>query len=205
MKNHSRASIILFSVIMLTIITTNVHAMTVDINSRTNNQSNPVAIFLDAGTYMVEPIGTAEGGSYCAWNAWGSTSCTNPNGCQRTRPTTVTGWMNSYSVISSDIANVEVGGATLSPISTPGSGLETYFLVDNYYSVQDGLAYPTALNALAGAQESMFTLTTAGFVGFSIRDTLFMTTKEEFLSTSILFLFQVQLGYSVPVLLVLLV
>jgi len=48
--------------------------------------------------------------------------------------------------------------------------LETYFLVDNYYFVQAGLAYPTNLNALAGAQDSIFTLTTAGFVGFSIRD-----------------------------------
>ncbi|KHD05126.1 hypothetical protein PN36_30290 [Candidatus Thiomargarita nelsonii] len=40
-------------------------------NAQTNNASNPIQVFLESGTYIVEPIGTDKGGTYNAWNAWG--------------------------------------------------------------------------------------------------------------------------------------
>jgi hypothetical protein len=142
----------------------------VNINARANSENNTVELFLEAGIYDVNPIGIADGGAYDTWNAWSSTSCSDPYGCQRTIPTTVTGWMNNYCVKSSNFEFVEVDGAVLSPVNTPGSGLESFYYIDNYYLVTDGLVYPTALNALAGSQSSKFSLTTAGLVEFFIPD-----------------------------------
>lgn len=142
----------------------------VNINSRSNSAANPVELFLDAGIYDVTPIGISDGGIYDAWNAWSRTGCTDPNGCQRTIPAIVEGWMNEYDVTSSNIENVEVDGSALSPVSTSGSQLESYFLIDNYYHVTDGLVYPTALNALTRSKSSKFSLPTAGLVGFYIPD-----------------------------------
>ena len=65
------------------------HAAIININSRS---STPVEIFLDAGVYVVEPIGVSAGGGYDAWSTWAGTNCSDPAGCPRTNPTTNTGW-----------------------------------------------------------------------------------------------------------------
>jgi hypothetical protein len=148
------------------------HASIVNINSRS---STPVEIFLNAGTYVVEPIGISEGGSYDAWTPWGGTNCTDPAGCIRTSPTTNTGWMADYYAGSPDITSVSVEGVNLTPVSTPTLGWEDYFLVtpsSTYYRVTNPLVYPDALTALSHAQTSTFTLSNSGVVNFFLRDSL---------------------------------
>ncbi|GMQ84123.1 MAG: hypothetical protein BMS9Abin06_0883 [Gammaproteobacteria bacterium] len=167
----------LVSVLLLYALTLhNAEAAIVNINSQVNYLGNPVEIFLDAGTYTVTPTGTADGGAYNAWNPWSNTSCADPAGCVRTSPTTVTGWMNRYEVISSDIAAVSVDGVELVPVdAVPSPVTESFFLstpTEGRYSVTDFMVYPDALTALATAMPSTFTLSTAGMVGFSINDLL---------------------------------
>ena len=156
---HILAVLLTLAVIMVIPGPTSAQSQIININSRSNNQSNPVNVFLEAGTYQVEPIGTADGGAFNAWNPWSRTSCTNPDGCQRTSPTTVTGWMNYHLVMSSDIVAVTIEGTpgSIDP-TTPG------------YRVDDGFVYPTAIIALANAQSSVFALSASGNVGFAIPD-----------------------------------
>lgn len=138
----------------------NANAVIIDLNSRVNDLNNPVNLNLDAGTYNIDPIGTADGGLYNAWNAWGITTCTDPAGCPRTSPTTVVGWLNVYSFGSADLTNVFINGVA----ATPSSG-------DIYY-VDPFLAYPDPLSALADAWSAQFTLNTASVVtvSFAIPD-----------------------------------
>lgn len=147
-------------------------AAIININSRSNSSANPVEIFLEAGTYNVEPIGIAGGGLYDSWIAWTSSSCNNPNGCPRTVPTTVTGWLNNYEIISPYLAEVSVNGLDLAPTDTT-KPLESYFLVtpgSTLYCVIDGLAFPNPLSALSAALWSEFTLSDSAIVGFAITD-----------------------------------
>ncbi len=162
MKNF----ILIFLVSLLTVVSIETltlkggaKADIININSRSNNQSNPVKVFLEAGSYLVEPIGTADGGAFNAWNPWSRTSCGNSDGCIRTSPTTVTGWMNVYQVMSSNITavTIESSPGTINP-DIPG------------YRVDDGFVYPAAIIAQAKAQSSVFTLSVSGEVGFAIRD-----------------------------------
>jgi len=154
----------------------NADAAIVNINSQANYLGNPAEIFLEAGTYTVTPTGTAGGGAYNAWNPWSRTSCTDPVGCLLTSPTTVTGWMNRYEVISSGITAVSVEGVGLVPVDTvPNPITESFFFsspTETRYSVTDFMVYPDALAALVTAKPSTFTLSTAGMVGFSINDIL---------------------------------
>ncbi len=131
--------------------------MIINLNAGTNNASNPVQVFLESGTYIVEPIGTDNGGTYNAWNAWGSTTCSDTNGCPTTSPTTWTGWLNSYNFSSQDISAVTVDDT---PIDAENS----------VYSVVQKFVYPDELSALAVAPSSVFTLNTSGTVEFYIND-----------------------------------
>ena len=45
-------------------------ATIINIDARSKSSANPVEIFLEAGTYNVEPIGIAAGGLYDSWIAW---------------------------------------------------------------------------------------------------------------------------------------
>lgn len=49
----------------------------ININSRSNSPSNPVRAYIEAGTYIVEPIGTVSGGNFNAWTAWSSRNCSD--------------------------------------------------------------------------------------------------------------------------------
>ena len=136
-----------------------------------------MSVFLAAGTYTVTPIGTGGGGLYDAWNPWGLTTCIDSNGCPQTMPTTVLGWKNSYDVLSDDITAVSVSGTPLSPIAadpTDITVLEDYWLSNgtetDRYHVDDATVYASPGDAFAHAENSVFTLSTSGFVGFSIRD-----------------------------------
>jgi hypothetical protein len=87
---------VITALFILAFIVQKADAIIVDIDARTNGPASPVQTFLLAGTYTVTPIGTVDGGAFDAWNAWGSTTCSDPNGCQRTDPSTVRGWLTTY-------------------------------------------------------------------------------------------------------------
>lgn len=147
-------------------------ATIININSRSNSSANPVNIFLEAGTYNVELIGIAGGGLYDSWIAWTSASCNNPNGCPATVPTTVTGWINNYEIISPYLTDISVNGIDLAPTDT-AKPLQSYFLVtpkSTLYCVIDGLVFPNPLSALSAALWSEFTLSDSAIVGFAITD-----------------------------------
>jgi hypothetical protein len=151
-------------------------ALVVNIDATTNNLANPVDVVLAAGTYSVTPIGTADGGVYDAWNPWGATTCSVPSGCAQTDPTTAIGWKNAYDVISAAISAVSVTGSPLAPVASEPTGfarIHDHWIaspsVDRYH-LDDAAVYPTAADALATAESSVFTVSASGLVGFSIRD-----------------------------------
>jgi len=148
------------------------YATIINIDSGTNSISNPIELSLDAGAYTIETIGVADGGLFNAWSAWAFTNCGDTDGCQRTYPTTFTGFLTSYQVNSPNIVSASVDEVDLSPTDVP-SPLENYFLITpglTLLFVESGLAYPDALSALSGAQTSIMTLGGPDIVEFSITD-----------------------------------
>lgn len=147
-------------------------AVVVNVNARSNSQENPAQILLNAGTYAVTPLGAADGGAFNAWSAWRFTTCSDPEGCQRTSPTTFTGWLNAYTILSADLTHVSVDNEELAPVAD-SSGLFTFFLVtpsETKYRADDGFVYPADIVALANSATSTFTLGAPGLVGFAISD-----------------------------------
>ena len=131
----------------------------VNVNSRIYGPGSPLNIFLEAGTYSVIPIGTADGGAYNAYNNWGYTTSTNPDGNPITSPTTYTGWLNLYDVHSANFEAVTVDGTSIDMSTHP-----------DVYTAGTWRVYPTALLALNHAMPSVFTTNADGYVGFSISD-----------------------------------
>ncbi len=136
----------------------NANAVIINLDSRVNDLGHPVSLSLEPGTYSITPIGTADGGLFDAWNAWGRTTCSNPDGCMRTSPTTVVGWLNLYSFSSSDLLDVIVNDVAALPVSG-----------DTYY-VDTAMVYPDPLSALAHALSAEFTLEIASTISFAIPD-----------------------------------
>ena len=155
-------------------------AVIINLNSKSNSLSNPVNILLDAGRYILEPIGVNEGGAYNAWNAWlGEVKCNDPNGCKRTCPTTFFGWMHRYDVVSPNLTFVSVNGVLLPPV-VEDLCAQSYFLVTNKVvrlRVDNGAVYPDPESALSHAQTSIFSLDSSGVVGFAIDDTAHYDNK----------------------------
>lgn len=73
-------------------------ALIVGIDALLNTTGNPITIQFAAGTYDVIPIGTADGGAYDAWNAWGGLV----TDCDATGANCTTGWLNNYSLASDE-------------------------------------------------------------------------------------------------------
>jgi len=172
MNKFIRRSIVLF-IFVAGLFSLQVHAAIVDINPRSNDLGNPLEIFLEAGTYTVTSIGIADGGAYDGWSNWPSTTCAVATGCAITSPTSFTGFRSAYNILSADISDVEVNGASLTPIfaePTAPDLFSDFFFIGNRYHVDDSLVYPSALLALANARSSQFTLSSAGMVGFAIND-----------------------------------
>jgi len=150
----------------------------IDVDAIQNDTDHPIEVFLEAGSYTVTPVGVTAGRVYDGWQPWGDdTSCETPDGCEQTVPTTETGWKNAYDVISDALTEVRVNGAPLTPIEaepTDAAGIQDYWLADpaapHRYHVDDALVFPTAADAIATAEPSVFTVSDAGLVGFSIRD-----------------------------------
>lgn len=107
------------------------NATIIDINSKTNTWSNPVAQYFDAGTYDVIPIGVIDGGAYNAWSAWGSS----------------TRWVNQYSLSSDEFSAYTPHDGTVyatsllaldNAISTSftltSGGSVNFFIADSLYS-----------------------------------------------------------------------
>jgi hypothetical protein len=124
----------------LGILCTETQASIVNINSLSNNESNPVNLTLQAGTYDVTPIGTAQGGAFNSWNAWngGQVVGGDANGAN-----CVVGWINNYFIYSQELS-------------------ELFF--------SDGIRYKTSLLALDHAVGTTFTLVSDAIVSFYIKD-----------------------------------
>ena len=149
-------------------------AIIININSRANNHiNNPVLVPLDAGTYNIETIGINEGGLYNAYSVWASTSCTNPDGCQQTFPTTVRGWFTRYGVFSPNISSVKVEGVELVLDAVSVDANEDQFTTafgPNYFSLIDGKVYADAVTALDASREVEFVLDAPDSIGISLHD-----------------------------------
>ncbi|VAV86355.1 hypothetical protein MNBD_BACTEROID02-1626 [hydrothermal vent metagenome] len=115
-------------------------AAIVNINSRINNESNPVSLLLDAGTYDVTPIGITDGGAYDSWNAWNGGQVT---GCNSSGENCSTGWLNLYYFASSEFGEV---------------------------SIWDVNRYASSSLALANSISTSFTLISSATVDFYIID-----------------------------------
>ena len=160
----ARRHVVLLAVVLSTVPlmgTRVANAIIVNVNARVYGSGYPMYISLKAGTYDVTPIGVANGGAYDGWTAWGwfDIPCTDPNGCRRTSPTSVTGWLNSYQVYSNNFGSATVNGK---PVD--------FSVYPTVYYVDTGLCYPSAVVALNHALPSTFTTKADGQVGFSIPD-----------------------------------
>jgi K319L-like, PKD domain len=175
MKMNSLKKIAYLSLLIFAFAFQDSYALIVDINAKINNEANPIEAFLDAGTYQIEVIGTANGGLFNSWSAWSFTTCTDPLGCINTRPTTNTGWLSAFQVTSPNITSVAVEGTLFSPESViPTTGPKGSFFVVSpgatLFRVYDGYVYPDELSSLSRSLSSTFTLGAPGVVGFSIFD-----------------------------------
>lgn len=73
------------------VTTTNNSDLLQNININSSDSNNDVNVTLPAGTYLLKPIGKAEGGTYDAWNPWGGVS-----GCDVNSANCTTGWRTLY-------------------------------------------------------------------------------------------------------------
>ena len=154
------------------------NAEIINLEARYAAFDSPVEVFLDAGTYSVTPVGIVGGGTYDAWTAWSAVNCGNPLGCTQTSPTTATGYLTEYVVISDALESVTVDGAALNRtavfptptiVSIFASGAP-YPWGGTWYRVRPAIVYPDAVSALASATTSTFTLDYAADVGFATGD-----------------------------------
>lgn len=151
-------------------------AAIININAiASNHRDNPFFVPLGPGTYTIDLVGISEGGLYNSYSIWSSTSCSNPDGCPITVPTTSTGWLNSFGVLSSNISSVSIDSTELIPDSNPiGFGVfEDFFSITptlTGFGVTTGLVYPNSLLALNAAKTVEFTLDLADSVGIYLSD-----------------------------------
>lgn len=76
-------------------------------------------IFVAAGEYQIEFIGTADGGAYDGWNPTGVTNCTAPDSCVPGQ-----GWLEAY---HTQVAGGPAVGNTIFLKTTPLTGPVAYF------------------------------------------------------------------------------
>jgi hypothetical protein len=88
---------VLCVLVVMAMTTSGMAGPIINLNARTATTANPVVLTLDTGSYLVTPIGTADGGLYNAWNAWGYVSLPRY------------GWINSYSIASPELGVVSSG------------------------------------------------------------------------------------------------
>ena len=133
-------NIALLFLIVIFAVSQKVNATIININSLSNNESNPISVHFDAGIYDVSVIGVGDGGAYNSWNAWNGGQVF---GCDGGGANCRVGWINNYY-----ISSLEFGEMFLS----------------------DGVRYANSSLALANAIPTSFTLTSSAFVNFYIRD-----------------------------------
>lgn len=101
----------------------------VDIDAAHNGVDNPVQIYLAAGVYTVQPIGTAQGGKFDAWNPWGIwrnrvTNCkSDGSGCKK-------GWIEQYHVAGPFGTYGKNNGRWRTPDLALSNGLQSSFTLE---------------------------------------------------------------------------
>ncbi|MDY7016405.1 MAG: PEP-CTERM sorting domain-containing protein [Cyanobacteriota bacterium] len=116
------------------------------------NPNNQQTVNLAAGDYKVELLGIADGGLYDAWSLRPSTTC--PSVCNQTRPITFTGWLQNFSIESSDITSIS----------------NAFNIGTGKYLATDSKVYNTAAAANAAFKPVLFSLGANSNVNFEILD-----------------------------------
>ena len=127
--NFSVARRLLLALVMLAAPFAPTQALIVDVPSDVPPNSviagpNPVLIPLTAGTWHVTPVGTAAGGAFDAWNAWG-----NVSGCDGSGENCTTGWLHEYQISSAEIGSefLTAGNIYQTPALALANSLGTTF------------------------------------------------------------------------------
>ena len=153
-----------------------VDAAIVDINAITNSESNSVILSLAPGTYVVNPIGIADGGLYNSWNAWEGGS----------NPPSHAGWLNNYSLSSTEFNTYTVTDNTIysTDLLALDNALSTsftlsaaadvnFFIIDSpYFDNLGGMSLDVSADVSAvpiPAAAWLFGTALIGFVGMSRR------------------------------------
>ncbi len=129
-NTYSKISLVIGLAVFLWSAT--IKAAIVNIDALTNTPSNPVTLFLAAGSYDVTPIGISDGGQYNAWDA----NITDA----------VPSWVNAYSISSdqfatfrtwdlvfytSDLLALENANSASFTLTTPGN--VNFFNADSFF------------------------------------------------------------------------
>lgn len=144
-------------------------SLTLDLDATIVGLDTPANRFLAAGTYQLDVIGIAGGGTFDAYNPWGFSSCSNPAGCPRTAPTTNRGFMTGLRILSASITLVTVDGILLDPVAgfLP---IGSAFVSGVGVQIDNGLVFPDGLSAQQNAFSASFVLTATGNVSFALLD-----------------------------------
>lgn len=133
---------VLFALLLLS---STAHAQIVNIDALNNRFiTSPVSIFLTAGTYTVEVIGTADGGAYDTWHFQNEVIA----GCDGAGTNCAVGWINRYRIDSVGLA---------APVSIQSANEH----------------YETPAISLANALDTSFVLLSDALVDFSIVDSFY--------------------------------
>ena len=83
----------IFLIITTLTFSTCLNAAIININSVSNTTQNPVSVYFDAGTHILNPIGVADGGNYNAWS---------------THIGAAGSWLWRYNISSNELGIIEV-------------------------------------------------------------------------------------------------
>lgn len=162
MKMLKKIKWMLFIASLGVLYTGTANAYLINLDGAKNGYSKPITRVLAAGSYEIIPVGVAKGGDYNAWTPWDLsnpkyTVCNDSNGCDR-NASDVKGWLNNYSFESANLVDVLINGLAATPVS------------GDRYTVNQNMAYPDELSALAHAWTAEFTLKETSAVKFMVTD-----------------------------------
>lgn len=132
--------------------------------------NTPVSVPLEAGTYRIDVVGIAGGGEFDAWNPFGATNCAIATGCPRTAPTTNTGFLTGYRVVSPAVIAVSVDDVPLASETSPPVVGSWFDESQAAFQVDSGLVFPDASAAAQNAPFATFELAESSVVEIALPD-----------------------------------